>query len=177
MDAGDRVASGWLRHPVFRDSTGRELFVRRMPSFFENFPVILIDSKGFIRADIPFRRAESKYSVEQTRVNVTFYGGALDRLIFDDPRAVRQYARKAQLREIFEFDRAQFKSDGVFRASPRTWFAFSHIVFAFVFFFRHIFHRARTLFRDVFSRIEPSIEEQVEFGSFEKLGDTSTPRA
>jgi photosystem II CP47 chlorophyll apoprotein len=30
-----------------------------MPAFFETFPVILVDKDGIIRADIPFRRAES----------------------------------------------------------------------------------------------------------------------
>jgi hypothetical protein len=34
-------------------------------SFFESFPVILLDSDGVVRADVPFRRAESKYSIEQ----------------------------------------------------------------------------------------------------------------
>ncbi|CAN1358111.1 Photosystem II CP47 reaction center protein [Linum perenne] len=44
---------------------GHELFVRRMPTFFETFPVVLVDGDGIVRADVPFRRAESKYSVEQ----------------------------------------------------------------------------------------------------------------
>ena len=174
MNSGDRTALGWLGHPVFRDAQNRVLYVRRMPTFFENFPTLLVDSKGFLRADIPFRRAESKYSVEQTGVNVSFYRGALDGLVFDDPITVRKYARKAQLRELFEFD--QSNADGVFRASPRTWFCYGHLCFAFIFFFGHIFHRCRTLFRDVFSGIEPGIEEQIEFRAFEKVGDPATQR-
>ncbi|KAJ3676729.1 hypothetical protein LUZ61_021625 [Rhynchospora tenuis] len=63
MDNGDGIAVGWLGHPVFRDKEGRELFVRRMPTFFETFPVVLVDEDGIVRADVPFRRAESKYSV------------------------------------------------------------------------------------------------------------------
>jgi photosystem II CP47 chlorophyll apoprotein len=43
-----------------------------MPAFFETFPVILVDKDGIIRADIPFRRAESKYSIEQVGVSVDF---------------------------------------------------------------------------------------------------------
>ena len=43
-----------------------------MPAFFETFPVILVDKDGIIRADIPFRRAESKYSIEQVGVTVSF---------------------------------------------------------------------------------------------------------
>uniref|UniRef100_A0A453JFT7 Photosystem II CP47 chlorophyll apoprotein n=1 Tax=Aegilops tauschii subsp. strangulata TaxID=200361 RepID=A0A453JFT7_AEGTS len=59
MDNGDGIAVGWLGHPVFRDKEGRELFVRRMPTFFETFPVVLVDEEGIVRADVPFRRAES----------------------------------------------------------------------------------------------------------------------
>jgi photosystem II CP47 chlorophyll apoprotein len=48
------------------------LGVRRMPAFFETFPVILIDQGGTLRADIPFRRAESRYSIEQTHLVLYF---------------------------------------------------------------------------------------------------------
>ncbi|CAN6928416.1 unnamed protein product [Brassica oleracea] len=78
MDNGDGIAVGWLGHPVFRNKEGRELFVRRMPIFFETFPVVLVDGDGIVRADVPFRRAESKYSVEQVGVTVEFYGGELN---------------------------------------------------------------------------------------------------
>ena len=43
-------------------------------------------------------------------------------------------------------------------------------------FFGHIWHGARTLFRQVFAGIDPDLDEQVEFGAFLKLGDTSTRR-
>jgi len=118
MDNGDGIAAGWLGHAVFTDKEGRELFIRRMPTFFETFPVLLLDKDGVVRADVPFRRAESKYSVEQVGVNVTFYGGELDGVSFSDPATVKKYARRAQLVEIFEFDRATLQSDGVFRSSP-----------------------------------------------------------
>ncbi|GKD82312.1 photosystem II CP47 chlorophyll apoprotein [Tanacetum coccineum] len=62
-DNRDGIAVGWLGHHVFRDKEGSELFVHRMPTFFETFPVILIDGDGIVRADVPFRRAESKYSL------------------------------------------------------------------------------------------------------------------
>jgi photosystem II CP47 chlorophyll apoprotein len=51
-----------------------------MPTFFETFPVLLLDQNGVVRADIPFRRAESKYSIEQVGVSVSFFGGELDGL-------------------------------------------------------------------------------------------------
>ena len=176
MDNGDGIAAGWLGHATFTDKQGRELFVRRMPTFFETFPVILTDSDGVVRADVPFRRAESKYSIEQVGVNVTFYGGELDGLSFTDPATVKKYARRAQLGEVFEFDRATLQSDGVFRSSPRAWFTFAHVSFALLFFFGHIWHGSRTIFRDVFAGIDPELDEQVEFGAFQKLGDVTTRR-
>lgn len=71
--------------------------------------------------------------------------------------------------EIFELDRATLKSDGVFRSSPRGWFTFGHASFALLFFFGHIWHGARTLFRDVFAGIDPDLDAQVEFGAFQNL--------
>jgi len=151
--------------------------VRRMPNFFETFPVILTDKDGVVRADIPFRRAESRYSFEQVGVTVSFYGGALDGKTFDDPAVVKRYARKAQLGEAFEFDTETLNSDGVFRTSPRGWFTFGHACFALLFFFGHIWHGSRTLFRDVFAGIDPELaEEQVEWGYYQKIGDKTTRR-
>ncbi|KAL3648441.1 hypothetical protein CASFOL_007865 [Castilleja foliolosa] len=48
--------------------------------------------------------------------------------------------------------------------------------FALLFFFGHIWHGARTLFRDVFAGIDPDLDAQVEFGAFQKLGDPTTRR-
>ncbi len=174
MNSGDGIAVGWLGHAVFKDQEGRELYVRRMPTFFETFPVILLDKDGIVRADVPFRKAESKYSIEQVGVSVTFYGGELNGLTFTDPATVKKYARKAQLGEIFEFDRSTLQSDGVFRSSPRGWFTFGHLSFALLFFFGHIWHGARTIFRDVFAGIDEDINDQVEFCKYKKLGDTSS---
>ena len=175
MVNGDGIAEGWLGHSVFKDSEGRELTVRRMPNFFETFPVVLTDSEGVVRADIPFRRAESKLSIEQSGVTVSFYGGALDGQTFDDPPSVKKYARKAQLGEAFDFDVETLQSDGVFRTSPRGWFTFGHAVFALLFFFGHIWHGSRTLYRDVFAGVDPDLdEEQVEWGFFQKVGDKTT---
>jgi photosystem II CP47 chlorophyll apoprotein len=177
MNKGDGIAQAWLGHPVFTDGEGRELFVRRLPNFFENFPVVLTDADGVVRADIPFRKAESKYSFEQTGVTVSFYGGALNGQTFKDPAVVKRYARSSQLGEPFEFDRETLNSDGVFRTSPRGWFTFGHAVFALLFFFGHIWHGSRTLFRDVFAGVDPDLaEEQVEWGFYQKLGDKSTRR-
>ncbi|KAI3945350.1 hypothetical protein MKW92_027881 [Papaver armeniacum] len=176
MDNGDGIAVGWLGHPIFRDKEGHELFVRRMPTFFETFPVVLVDGDGIVRADVPFRRAESKYSVEQVGVTVEFYGGELNGVSYSDPATVKKYARRVQLDEIFELDRATLKSDSVFRSSPRGWFTFGHASFAFLFFFGHIWHGARNLFRDVFAGIDPYLDSQVEFGAFQKLGDPTIKR-
>jgi photosystem II CP47 chlorophyll apoprotein len=176
MDKGDGIAQGWQGHPVFKDAEGRVLSVRRLPNFFESFPVILTDSEGVVRADIPFRRAESRYSFEQAGITASFYGGALNGQVFKDPTKVKQFARKAQGGEIFEFDREKLNSDGVFRTSPRGWFTFGHAVFALLFFFGHLWHGSRTIYRDVFAGVEADMEEQVEFGLFQKLGDPTTRR-
>ena len=93
-----------------------------------------------------------------------------------EPADVKRLARKAQLGEAFEFDRETYHSDGTFRSSPRGWFTFGHACFALLFFFGHIWHGARTLYRDVFAGIDPDLGEQVEFGLFAKLGDRSTRR-
>jgi photosystem II CP47 chlorophyll apoprotein len=176
MDKGDGIAQGWQGHPVFKDAEGRVLSVRRLPNFFESFPVILTDSEGVVRADIPFRRAESRYSFEQAGITASFYGGALNGQVFKDPTQVKQFARKAQGGEIFEFDREKLNSDGVFRTSPRGWFTFGHACFALLFFFGHLWHGSRTIYRDVFAGVEADMEEQVEFGLFQKLGDPTTRR-
>ncbi len=175
MNSGDGIAQGWIGHPVFTDGEGRELSVRRLPNFFETFPVVLADKDGIVRADIPFRRADSKYSFEQTGVTATIYGGELAGKTITDPAQVKRIARKAQLGEPFEFDRETLGSDGVVRTSPRGWFTYAHAVFALLFFFGHIWHGSRTLFRDVFAGIDPELSsEQVEWGFFQKVGDKTT---
>ena len=175
MNEGDGLAKGWLGHPVFQDAEGHSLSVRRLPNFFETFPVVLVDQNNIVRADIPFRRAESKFSFEQKGVTATVYGGELDGRTLTDPAQVKRLARKAQLGEPFEFDRETLESDGVFRTSPRGWFTYAHAVFALLFFFGHIWHGARTLYRDVFAGIDPDLSaEQVEWGFFQKVGDKTT---
>lgn len=176
MNNGDGLAEGWLGHPVFKDKDGEELFVRRLPNFFETFPVILTNADGVIKADIPFRRSESKYSFEEKGVTVSFFGGELDGQTFTNPADVKKYARKTQAGQPFEFDQETLGSDGVFRTSTRGWFTYGHACFALLFFFGHIWHGCRTLFRDVFAGVDPDLEEQVEFGLFQKLGDLSTRR-
>ncbi|XP_060673009.1 photosystem II CP47 reaction center protein-like [Ziziphus jujuba] len=160
MDSGDGIAIRWLGNPIFRDNEGH------MPTFFQTFPVVLVDGDRIARADVLFGKVESKYNVEQVGVTVEFYGGKLNGIIYNDPATVERYTRCAQLGEIFELDHATLKSNDVFRSSPRGWFTFGHASFALFFFFRHIWHGARTLFRDVFVGIDPDLDAQVEFGAF-----------
>jgi photosystem II CP47 chlorophyll apoprotein len=180
MNKGDGVAKCWVGHPVFRiPATGEYLKVRRMPTFFETFPVYMIDSGGVLRADIPFRRAESIFSIEQFGVTCEIYGGFLDGNFYSDSPSVKRWARRAQLGELFDFDRSKLNSDGVFRASPRAWTVFAHLVFAFFFFFGHLWHGGRVLFKDLLSGIGsgPEVSERVAFGVFEKVGDFSTRKS
>jgi hypothetical protein len=101
---GDGVVQNWLGHPSFEIGT-LSLAIRRMPAFFETFPVILIDQGGTVRADIPFRRAESRYSMEETNVVLYFSGGILNATEYSTPSLVKDYARKAQFGQIFTFDK------------------------------------------------------------------------
>jgi hypothetical protein len=48
---------------------------------------------------------------------------------FTDPATVKKYARRAQLGEIFEFDRATYNQMVFSEASPRGWFTFGHLMF------------------------------------------------
>jgi photosystem II CP47 chlorophyll apoprotein len=98
INSGDGIAVGWLGHAVFRDEKGNDLYVRRIPTFFETFPVLLIDKEGVVRADVPFRRAESKYSIEQVKVSVSFYGGELDGVTFTDPVTVKKICPSSSAR-------------------------------------------------------------------------------
>eukprot|EP00969_Alexandrium_andersonii_P169490 7492780-Alexandrium_andersonii.AAC.1 len=89
---GDGVVQNWLGHASFEIGT-LSLAIRRMPAFFETFPVILIDQGGTVRADIPFRRAESRtsprgwYSLSHTAFALLFFFGHLwhaSRAVFQD---------------------------------------------------------------------------------------------
>lgn len=53
---------------------------------------------------VPFKKAKSKYNVEQIGVTIKSYGGEFDGLSFSDQVVVKKYAKCAQIGEIFEFD-------------------------------------------------------------------------
>ena len=77
--------------------------------------MILIDQGGTVRTDIPFRRADSRYSVEQTNVSLTFAGGILSGAEYSSLSVVKSYARKAQFGQVFTFDKRTTASDVVYR--------------------------------------------------------------
>lgn len=167
---GDGIAVGWLGHPNFVTEDGTELYARRMPAFFETFPVILVDQFGVVLADQPFRRAESKYSLATRKLNVTLSGGALHAVELKSKATVSSVARSSQFGELLDFDRSSPKADGVFRTSPRGWFSFGHFVFSLLFLFGHWWHASRTLYRDVLSGIGSDANALVEFGANPKVG-------
>ena len=105
---GDGVVLNWLGHANFEIGT-LSLSVRRMPAFFETFPVILVDQGGTVRADIPFRRAESRYSVQQTNVVLYFSGGILNATEYSTPSLVKSYARKSQFGKILNLIADSFR--------------------------------------------------------------------
>ena len=85
MVLGDGIVLGWLGHPTFNLSDGTPVYPRRMPTFFETFPTLFLDSTGVVRADQPFRRAEAKYSLESVGLSVSLRGGALNGVRLDAP--------------------------------------------------------------------------------------------
>eukprot|EP00440_Ansanella_granifera_P001397 gb/GFBE01001505.1/.p1 GENE.gb/GFBE01001505.1/~~gb/GFBE01001505.1/.p1 ORF type:complete len:524 (+),score=-103.92 gb/GFBE01001505.1/:1-1572(+) len=175
MLKGDGVVQNWLGHANFSMGT-LSLAVRRMPAFFETFPVILIDQTGTVRCDIAFRRQSgSTYSVEQTKVQLYFSGGILNGTEYSTPSLVKGYARKAQFGEIFTFDKKTSRlTDGVFRTSARGWYSFSHVTLAFLFFFGHLWHASRAVFGDVWTGVTIESQYSLEYGRNEKLGDDTT---
>jgi len=174
MLKADGLVQNWLGHASFEMGT-LSLAVRRMPAFFEGFPVILIDAGGSLRADIPFRRASSSLSIEQTGVVLFFLGGILNATEYSRPSLVKSYARKALNGEIFTFDKkGRPSADGVWRTSPRGWYSFSHATLSALFFFGHLWHAARALFRDLWTGVSLASVDDVEYGRNEKLGDGTT---
>ena len=115
MVDGDGLPTAWLGHPVFKDREGRDLDGAADAQLLRKLPRPA-DGSGRHRASRhpPFRQADAKYSLEQTGVTVSFLGGLLNGQTFSDPAQVRQYARKAQLGEPFDFDRTVYNSDGAF---------------------------------------------------------------
>lgn len=172
MIKGDGILQNWLGHTSFELGT-LSLSVRRIPAFFETFPVILIDQGGTIRSDIPFRRAESRYSIEQTKVRLYFSGGTSDMAEYSSPSIVKTYARKAQFGQIFTFDKRTLLSDGVFRTSSRGWYSFSHLSLTLLFLLGHLWHSSRSFFKSLWTglNINDHSLSVVEYGVNEKLGE------
>lgn len=170
---GDGIIENWIGQPTFQLGS-IDLQVRRAPSFFETFPVLLVDKGGSLRADIAFRRSQSRYSIEQTGVTCNIYGGAFSGSELNRAPLVKNYARKAQFGSIFSFDRKTVRSDGVFRTSIRGWYTFSHATFAIFFLLGHLWHAARAFFKEIWTGVSFNNVETIEYGYNEKLGDDST---
>jgi photosystem II CP47 chlorophyll apoprotein len=174
MLKGDGLPDAYTGKPAFYLGS-LALAPRRSPAFFEGFPVLLLDPGGRLRADIPFRRSESVWSLEQVPVVLGFRGGLLGGSVFSKPSQVKTYARKSVSGEIFNFERGRgVLSDGCFRTSSRGWYTFAHVSLAFLFFFGHLWHASRCLFADIWAGIRGKALETAEYGSNELLGDLST---
>ena len=168
MVKGDGLLQAWAGHAAFSAGPLRAA-PRRMPAFFESFPVLLVDERGLPRAVIPFRRADSKYAVSGGSVSASFAGGTFDRSALRAAPAVKAFARKAQLGEIFSFGSAALaRADGVFRSSARGWFTYSHAALALLFAAGHLWHAGRALFKDIWTGARGS-GAAGEYGALEKL--------
>jgi photosystem II CP47 chlorophyll apoprotein len=172
VDNSDGIVQSWLGHVEFLDPTGNSLTVRRMPTFFETFPVILVDQAGEVQADLAFRRADARFSFESRGIRANLEGGMLGRQTLQTASLVKSLARKTQLGQIFTFTQvAGLAVDGVFRTSVRGWFTLAHSLFTFGSLEGHIWHGGRALFRDAWLGVLGSTNEAVEYGLNEKLGD------
>jgi len=167
----DGVAQNWLGHVDFFDPRGNTLAVRRIPAFFETFPVLLVDEAGEVRADIAFRRADARFSIESRGISASLRGGILGTQSFRAASLVKSLARKAQLGQLFTFASLGASTvDGVFRTSIRGWFTLAHSLFVFLFLIGHVWHGGRSLFRGAWLGVLRSTRDAVEYGKCEKLG-------
>jgi photosystem II CP47 chlorophyll apoprotein len=190
MIKGDGVCLHWIGHVQYKylkysarasngDSNAAKwsvmmLSVRRMPAFFETFPVLLVDRGGTVRADIPFRRNMSRYSIEQIGVQVEVVGGVDHGTLSAAPSLVKYFARRSQFGELFLFNRYYAKSDGLWRTSSRGWFSFAHLFLSSLFLLAHLWHAARTFFADIWTGVTVELVRESEFGVNVKLGDSSS---
>lgn len=144
------IIENWVGHVDFYDQNGNLLLVRRMPAFFETFPVILLNQAGEVRADIAFRRSDARFSIDLGGIYVSLEGGILGKQSFQTSSICKSLARKAQLGQVFTYVQILNSiSDGVFRTSIRGWFTLAHSLFTFIFLLGHIWHGGRTFFRDI----------------------------
>jgi len=170
MVKGDGCIQAWVGHAFFQLSALAPLAVRRMPAFFETFPVLLLDRAGLVRGVIPFRRAESRWSLSAGSISVRFAGGVFDGTRLQQPALVKTFARKAQLGEIFTFERSSSAAaDGLFRTSVRGWFTYSHALFVLFLVQGHLWHAARSLFKDIWTGVRASEGAMAEYGAGERL--------
>jgi photosystem II CP47 chlorophyll apoprotein len=169
----DGIISSWLGHPTFMYGVS-PLTVRRMPAFFETFPVILLDQTGAVQADIAFRRSSSSFSIEQRHITLSFTAGILSRSDFSSASLVKSYARKTQLGTLFAFSSTSSAlADGVFRTSIRGWYSFSHLTLSLLFWFGHLWHSARALYRAFWTGLPSGGPSSLSssYGLSERIGD------
>ena len=182
---GDGSVRAWAGHPAFfsvglggllfaqgllTPAPGAPLAVRRVPAFFETFPVLLADRAGAVRAVVPFRRAGSRYSLSVGSACARFAGGALDGTRLAQPPLVKGFARRAQLGEALAFERAAAApADGLFRAGARGWFAYSHALPVLLLAQGHLWHAGRAAFKDTWTGAAGAAGRAAEYGAAERL--------
>lgn len=174
---GDGLIKSWIGNIIFEIGTST-LSVRRIPSFFENFPTLIIDKGGKVRSDIPFRRSESFLSIETIGITLYVDGGLFNGVEYFNFSIVKSLIRKAAYGQVFIFNRDLFTSNGSYRTSIRGWYSFSHLAFSFIFVFGHIWHGCRALFRDIWTGVildKNDVTLNFEYGRREKLGSIGSP--
>ena len=167
----DNCMQNWVGHTRF-NLEALDLYVRRILAFFETFPVVLVDTGGTIRSDIPSRRADSRYSIEQVNLTLSIAKSILNSLRSSSSPTIKFYSRKAQFGEIFSFEKKTFSSDGVFRSSARGWHSFSHSSLGILFLLGHLWHLTRALFKEIWTGLTLTFKsiDSIEYGKNEKPG-------
>jgi photosystem II CP47 chlorophyll apoprotein len=104
MNSGDGIAVGWLVTHLQRSRWSR-IIRTSYANFLRNFPCSITDKDGVVRADVSVKRnlntvLNSRCFSYSTVGNLTVY--------LSQTQLQLKYARKAQLGEIFEFDRSTF---------------------------------------------------------------------
>jgi len=98
--------------------------------------VVLEDSQGIVRADIPFDAPEAKYSFEQDRrYPPTVYGGALNVSLHRTRRGPSDWPAKRKLGEAFRIRSHHYNFRWQPSAFPSRLVTFGHATFCRCLFF------------------------------------------
>ena len=116
------IAIGGRGHALLEAGNGQQLFPRRVPSFFESFPVVLLDDLSVVQA-------------QEVSMGVSLGSISGSRARWPSLLRVPRWLTHGSGTLSVTWSLRLSVSDGVLRTSPRGWFTFAHISFATLFLF------------------------------------------